>query len=234
MLLSIIIPTFNESNTIAEIIKRISDVELPGNLFKEIIIVDDGSTDDTEKKIVNCQTDYPSLKIIFIKHEMNRGKGAAIRSGIQIAKGDYVIFQDADLEYDPGEYPKLVLPLIENKADVVYGSRFKQNSQNKSPMFYLGNLLLTRISNMLTGLALTDMETCFKVFRKNLLKQIYLQENGFGLEPEITCKLSKIKNIRIQEIPITYSARTFIDGKKIKYRDGLKAVYCIFRYSWFS
>jgi glycosyltransferase involved in cell wall biosynthesis len=234
MLLSIIIPTYNEGKTILKVVDRISKVELPGDLTREIFIVDDGSTDDTNDKLRNIQFSFPNIKITCLNHEFNKGKGAAIRSGIKAAKGDFVIFQDADLEYDPAEYPKLLLPLINNEADVVYGSRFKINSQRKSPMLYIGNLILTRISILFTGLKLTDMETCYKAFQKNILAGIKLRENGFGLEPEITCKIAKLQDLRFKELPIAYSARSFNDGKKIKYRDGLEAVYCIIRYSWFS
>ena len=234
MLLSIIIPTYNEGKTIIHIVDRVVQLHLPDGLSKEIIIIDDGSTDDTELRILDYQNKNSDLKLTYKKLDQNRGKGAAVRAGFKMAKGDYVIIQDADLEYNPADYPKLLVPLLENETDVVYGSRFKINSQKKSPLFYLGNLWLTRFSNVFTGLKLTDMETCYKVFRKDILEQLKLQENGFGLEPEITCKLAKIKDIRIQEVPITYSARTHRDGKKIKYWDGIRAVYCIFKYGLFE
>ena len=222
--LSIIIPCYNEENNIEDLLKKVNDVKLE-NMEKEIIVVDDCSKDKS-REILNKNKDIIQ-KILF--HKENMGKGAALRTGIANATGNYIIIQDADLEYNPNEYNKLLEPLKNNECDVVYGSRFK----NKIYKGYLGNRLankfLTKISNLFTHYKLTDMETCYKVFKSEIIKKIDLKENRFGFEPEVTAKLSKI-NAKIIEVQIEYKPRTKNEGKKIGLKDGLRAIYCIIKY----
>jgi len=228
MKLSVIIPCFNELTTIGAVVDAVRNAPYDS---KEIIIVDDGSTDGTRdilKKDIEKRVD----KVIY--HMMNSGKGSAIRSGIREATGDIVIIQDADLEYDPNEYSVLLGPILDNKADVVFGSRFISNRPHRVLYFWhsIGNGMLTFLSNMLTNLNLTDMETCYKAFKREIIQSITIEENRFGFEPEITAKIAKLK-CRIYEVGISYYGRTYEEGKKIGWKDGFRAVYCIIKYNLF-
>jgi glycosyltransferase involved in cell wall biosynthesis len=232
--LSIIIPAYNEANTIHLILNKIKAAKLP-DIDKEIIIVNDCSSDDTDQSVHRYIEQNKDLHIEYKSHSVNQGKGAAINTGIQLATGDYLIIQDADLEYDPDEYEILLKPLLDGHADVVYGSRFMGGKPHRILFFWhsLGNYFLTFISNMLTNLNLTDMETCYKVFKMEIIKSIVIQEKRFGIEPEITAKISKIPNIRIYEVGISYYGRTYEEGKKIGWKDGFEAIYCIIKYNLF-
>ena len=223
--LSIIIPCYNELNTIEEVIKRVKNSNV---LSKEIIIVDDFSTDGTKDILKNLSD--KSIKVFF--NNTNKGKGAAISQGIKFATGEIVIIQDADLEYDPNEYEKIIDPIVLNKADVVYGSRFQGGEPHRVVYFWhrVGNGFLTLLSNILTDINLTDMETCYKAFRTDILKSIKIRENRFGFEPEITAKVSRM-NCRIYEVGISYFGRTYEEGKKIGWRDGIIAIWCILKYN---
>jgi len=228
MLVSVIIPCFNEKSTIEEIIYKVQKINFP---LKEIIIIDDCSTDGTReilKKINN-----PIIKIFF--HTKNKGKGAALRTGFSKITGDICIIQDADLEYDPSEYPKLIKPILENKADVVFGSRFQGGLPHRVVYFWhrVGNGFLTLLSNIFTDLNLSDMETCYKVFTKDVIKSLKINENRFGFEPEITAKIAKEK-VRVYEVGISYYGRTYAEGKKITWKDGIRAIYCILKYNLFD
>lgn len=236
MLLSIVIPAFNEGRTIHLILNKVKDVKLPYNVEKEIIIVNDFSNDNTEEAIINYKSLNSSLNIQYFKHDFNKGKGAALHTGIKEAKGDYIIIQDADLEYDPEEYIILLKPILLNMADVVYGSRFIGGKPHRILFFWhsIGNKTLTTLSNMFTNLNLTDMETCYKLFRADIVKGISLKENRFGFEPEVTAKIARIKDIRIYEVGISYYGRTYEEGKKIGWRDGFRAIYCILKYGLFN
>ena len=234
--LSVIIPCFNEGATIYKILDKIKSVSLPSNIEKEIIIVNDCSTDDTTQSVKNYIENNPLLTIFFIEHDKNKGKGAAIHSGIKVSTGDVIIIQDADLEYDPQEYIVLLKPISDGVADVVYGSRFMGGNAHRILFFWhsIGNKFLTFLSNMFSNLNLTDMETCYKMFRAEILKSIHLRENRFGFEPEVTQKVARIPKIRIYEVGISYYGRTFAEGKKISWKDGFHAIYCILRYGLFK
>jgi glycosyltransferase involved in cell wall biosynthesis len=236
MILSIIIPAYNEGRTIHQILNKIKAVELIGNCTKEIVIVNDCSKDNTEEAIENYIKQNSDIKISYFKHAINKGKGAAIHTGIKEAKGDYIIVQDADLEYDPTEFNILLKPVLDGFADVVYGSRFMGGKPHRILFFWhtLGNNMLTFLSNMLTNLNLTDMETCYKLFRSDIIKNINLKENRFGFEPEVTAKVSRVKGVRIYEVGISYYGRTYEEGKKISWKDGFRAIYCIIKYNIFS
>ena len=228
MKLSIIIPCYNEQNTILELLSLVKN-----NSYKdiEIIVVDDNSRDDTKKILYENKDLYDLL----IEHKINKGKGSAIRSGLEKITGEIVIIQDADLEYDPNEYIKLLKPILNNKADVVYGSRFQGGNPHRILYFWhtIGNKFLTLLSNMFTNLNLTDMECCYKVFRSDIIRKIKLRENKFGFEPEVTAKISKL-NCRIYEVGVSYYGRTYKEGKKIGWKDGISAIFCIIKYGIFS
>lgn len=232
MILTILIPVYNEQDTIASIIDTASHVDLP--IDREFVVVDDGSTDRTQNILKQLAKEHPdTLKVVF--QDKNRGKGAAIKRGIQSASGDIIIIQDADLEYNPNEYTRLLQPILSGKADVVYGSRFSGGEPHRVLYFwhYIGNKFLTMLSNMFTNLNLTDMECGYKVFKKDVLVQLELRENRFGFEPEVTAKVAKIK-CPIYEVGISYSGRTYQEGKKIKWQDGLGAIWYIVRYGLFK
>lgn len=234
--LSIIIPAYNEGNTIHHILDKVKNVELIGGLSKEIIIVNDYSTDNTVEAIQSYRSANEALNIVFLSHEYNQGKGAALHTGIKNATGDYVIIQDADLEYEPEEYNSLLKPILNDQADVVYGSRFIGGKPHRILFFWhsIGNKILTFISNAFSNLNLTDMETCYKLFKREHIQSLQLKEKRFGFEPEVTAKISRIPGIRIYEVGISYYGRTFEEGKKIGWKDGFRAIYCILKYNIFS
>jgi glycosyltransferase involved in cell wall biosynthesis len=234
--LSIIIPAYNEEKTIHTILEKVSRVDLIGGVSKEIIVVNDCSKDDTEKKVFEYQEANPTIELSYYKHEINQGKGAALHTGIRQAKGDLLIIQDADLEYDPNEFNLLLRPILDGFADVVYGSRFMGGKPHRILFFWhsIGNKVLTSFSNALTNLNLTDMETCYKMWKSEIIKSVQLKENRFGFEPEVTAKISRIPNIRIYEVGISYYGRTYAEGKKINWKDGFRAIYCILKYNIWS
>jgi len=234
--ISIIVPAYNEAATISIVIDKLLNLTFINNIKKEIIIVNDCSIDHTENLIQDIIKRNEGVEIVYFKHEINSGKGAAIHTGIKNATGDYLIIQDADLEYDPNEINKLLKPVLEGYADVVYGSRFIGGSPHRILFFWhtIGNKFLTFLSNLFTNLNLTDMETCYKLFKTSIIKNIQLNEKRFGFEPEVTTKIARIKNIRIYEVGISYYGRTYAEGKKINWKDGFRAIYCIIRYNLFQ
>ncbi|SEI74840.1 Glycosyl transferase family 2 [Dyadobacter koreensis] len=235
--LSIIIPAYNEARTVHFILDKIKAVQLNHNIEKEVIIVNDFSSDGTEQAILNYKANNPELNIRYLKHEVNKGKGAALHTGIQHATGEYLIIQDADLEYDPEEYNILIQPIWDGHADVVFGSRFIGGKPHRILFFWhtIGNkFVLTFLSNMATNLNLTDMETCYKLFQTSVIQKLNLTETRFGFEPEVTAKIARVPGLRIYEVGISYYGRTYAEGKKINWKDGVRAIYCIFKYGFFN
>ncbi len=234
--LSIVIPAYNEGPTIHRILNKVKAVVLTDDMQKEVIIVNDCSRDNTEEAILAYKSANPDLLISYYKHEVNQGKGAALHTGIKKATGDFVIIQDADLEYDPEEYNILLKPLLSDFADVVYGSRFVGGKPHRILFFWhsIGNRWLTMASNMFTNLNLTDMETCYKVFKREMIQGIKLEEKRFGFEPEVTAKISRVPKVRIYEVGISYYGRTYEEGKKIGMKDAFRALYCIIKYNLFK
>ena len=232
MTLSILIPVYNEEKTILSIINKVVSFKLIENISKEIIVINDCSADNTEEIILSYKKSNLEVDLKYFKHEKNSGKGSAIHTGIKNATGDFVIVQDADLEYDPNEMNVLLKPVLDGFADVVYGSRFIGGNPHRILFFWhsKGNKFLTFVSNMFTNLNLTDMETCYKLFKSEIIKKIDLKEKRFGFEPEVTAKIAKIPDIRIYEVGISYYGRTYKEGKKINWKDGLSALYCILKY----
>jgi glycosyltransferase involved in cell wall biosynthesis len=236
VILSIIVPAYNEGSTICNVCEKIRQVHLIADIEKEVVLINDASSDNTEEAVFQYRERHPDLPIRYYKHTVNRGKGAAVHTGIQGATGDFVIVQDADLEYNPQEYNLLLKPILDGFADIVYGSRFVGGKPHRVLFFWhtIGNRFLTFLSNMFTNLNLSDMETCYKLFRADIIKSIDLKENRFGFEPEVTARVARIPKVRIYEVGISYYGRTYREGKKINWKDGLKAVYCIVRYNLFA
>jgi glycosyltransferase involved in cell wall biosynthesis len=231
--LSIIIPVYNEEKTVHRILDKIKNVVLIDGIEKEIIIVNDCSTDLTENRLMKYMDENKELNIQYHSHKVNQGKGAALHTGISQATGNYVVIQDADMEYDPNEFNLLLKPLVDEMADVVYGSRFMGGRPHRILFFWhsIGNKLLTFISNVFTGLNLTDMETCYKCFRREYIQKLLLKEKRFGFEPEVTAKIARFKGVRIYEVGISYYGRTYDEGKKINWKDGFRAIYCVLKYN---
>jgi len=234
--LSILMPAYNEANTIEQTLRKIMEVKLIGGFLKEVIIINDCSTDETENVVQQFIKENPAEEIIYFKHSINKGKGAALHTGIEKATGSHIIIQDADLEYDPHEFNILLQPIINGSADVVYGSRFIGGKPHRILFFWhtIGNKMLTFFSNMFSNMNLTDMESCYKLFRADLIKAIKLEEKRFGFEPEITQKIARVKDIRIYEVGISYYGRTYEEGKKIGWKDGFRAIHCIIKYGLFK
>ncbi len=235
--LSILIPVYNESETILQLLEKVREVEISNAIEKEVIIIDDGSTDQSKELIkAFIEDNHLEHQFNLLSLEKNSGKGAALQEGIARASGEYLVIQDGDLEYDPEEYNNLLAPIFKGQADVVYGSRFKGSNPTRNLYFwhYVGNRLLTFLTNLVTNLNLTDMETCYKVIRTSLLKDLTIREKRFGFEPEVTIKLSRIPKIKFYEIGISYYGRTFEDGKKITWKDGIRALFCIVKYGFFK
>ena len=232
----IVIPVYNEEKTILEVLEKLKTIRLSDGIKKEFVIVNDCSIDNSEKLILDFIDENEKIQIRYLKNEINRGKGYSLNKGFKNVTGDFVVVQDADLEYDPQEFNRLLKPMLNGFADVVYGSRFKGSNPHRALFFWhtIGNNFLTFLSNLFSNLNITDMETCYKMFKKEIIQSIEIKENRFGIEPEITAKISQINKIRIYEVGISYYGRTYEEGKKIGWKDGFRAIYCIIKYNLFA